>query len=753
MAPPSRLSVATGGERDEAPVPTAPVKWAPSGASKSKQPTSSSSASTSSAMQASKLTAAKAVKATEAPPTAPLSTPAAHELLSIMVKKATTKIGAGGVGGMVSSSAAAAGDTQTETSQPVTVDRGPLLTPQQHAKLQGLSECLTALESLSRESERLLNQLDTTLSPLISSTAPLLAQSSLLLKAGRNIESTKGSLQELLSYLETSHKVESSLRSGPRGYRGDLDAYLGHLASLDQAIKFLEAHSQLASAQDAYSHSLQVHSRAMKDCDVDFSQTLTQQTSMTMPSPALLSSQSNDENFSTSMQDPPLEPIVGPPLTRLQKLAQVTTRSGHDGCIKAYVDIRRRQAVEGSLRLLGYDPSLSLSSLELQGIDQIDKTVASWSEHLRVACLIAASELRLARLLWGPLSSPSSSLVNHESIFYSVVGPTFHTLLKQGQDLSVMRGGRGFGALIGAISKGKPVAAARAVQSLPTDMIGDVLDLAGIGGGGGGGGRDQRIFTLLEMSKQLAFILPSLQELLAPISKGKKLVSATSALLDDLSAQAKQSYHDFEQGLIRDQSKAQTVDGTVHPICAHVLSYLRRLFSYSNARKVVFDESSSSPPDEDDEDEDEDIDFVSEEEGEEGEEDGGNIRPGTKKKRMTKDPSKPSAFETQSPRSSSIGLSVSRVMDSLIQALEGKSRQYKNPALGALFMMNNLQYICSTVASSTTSNHLYLNDRWLERHKDKVEAYGQSYHETTWLPIIQPIVMVISGVSRGATHH
>ena len=38
--------------------------------------------------------------------------------------------------------------------------------------------------------------------------------------------------------------------------------------------------------------------------------------------------------------------------------------------------------------------------------------------------------------------------------------------------------------------------------------------------------------------------------------------------------------------MAKDASKVQTVDGTVHPLCAQTLSYLRRLFSYPDVETV-----------------------------------------------------------------------------------------------------------------------------------------------------------------------
>ena len=41
-------------------------------------------------------------------------------------------------------------------------------------------------------------------------------------------------------------------------------------------------------------------------------------------------------------------------------------------------------------------------------------------------------------------------------------------------------------------------------------------------------------------------------------------------------------FAEFEGSVGHDGSKAQTMDGTVHPQCAHTLSVLRRLFTYPN---------------------------------------------------------------------------------------------------------------------------------------------------------------------------
>ena len=44
-----------------------------------------------------------------------------------------------------------------------------------------------------------------------------------------------------------------------------------------------------------------------------------------------------------------------------------------------------------------------------------------------------------------------------------------------------------------------------------------------------------------------------------------------------------------------------------------------------------------------------------------------------------------------------MGASVARMMAALLSGLEAKSRQYKSPALAALFLVNNVQYMAVTV--------------------------------------------------------
>jgi exocyst complex protein 7 len=82
-----------------------------------------------------------------------------------------------------------------------------------------------------------------------------------------------------------------------------------------------------------------------------------------------------------------------------------------------------------------------------------------------------------------------------------------------------------------------------------------------------------------------------------------------------------------------------------------------------------------------------------------------------------------------------LAAAVSRLLARLLDNLEAKSRSYRGePALSALFMMNNVHYVQWSVEGSTAEE--LLGRDWLERHKDLVEDWGARYQDVTWGPVL-----------------
>jgi hypothetical protein len=194
-----------------------------------------------------------------------------------------------------------------------------------------IGDRLQAFDHLCHESDRLLDDIIARLDHLSHATAPIATRGLALIGAEDNILRTREAVDELISNLEASHKVGASalslqqlmrfvqstwdhaacsfytcsllssflnsiqvevpLRLGPQR---ELDQYLKHLHTLDSAIHYLDQHSSLTSAQEAYAHAELVHGKAIKDCEAEFRAILTQQSSATMPSAQLLTTQAMD---------------------------------------------------------------------------------------------------------------------------------------------------------------------------------------------------------------------------------------------------------------------------------------------------------------------------------------------------------------------------------------------------------------------------------------------------------------------------
>lgn len=90
---------------------------------------------------------------------------------------------------------------------------------------------------------------------------------------------------------------------------------------------------------------------------------------------------------------------------------------------------------------------------------------------------------------------------------------------------------------------------------------------------------------------------------------------------------------------------------------------------------------------------------------------------------------------SSSEATSALSAGLARLLMQLLDNLEVKSRAYKNDAIAALFLMNNVHYVQWSVEHTPAAMHL-LGEEWLERHKDAVEDWGAKYHDITWMPLV-----------------
>ncbi|GMH13256.1 hypothetical protein Nepgr_015097 [Nepenthes gracilis] len=159
---------------------------------------------------------------------------------------------------------------------------------------------------------------------------------------------------------------------------------------------------------------------------------------------------------------------------------------------------------------------------------------------------------------------------------------------------------------------------------------------------------------------------------------------AAFGLTKRLSQTVKETFSDFVEAVEKDATKTAVSDGTVHPLTSYVINYVKFLFDYQSTLKQLFQES-------------------------EKEED---------------------------PNSQLASVTI-HIMQALQTNLDGKSKQYKDPSLTHLFLMNNIHYIVRSVRRSEAKE--LLGDDWVQRHRRIVQQHANQYKRIAWAKILQSL--------------
>ncbi|KMZ56999.1 Exocyst complex component EXO70A1 [Zostera marina] len=175
----------------------------------------------------------------------------------------------------------------------------------------------------------------------------------------------------------------------------------------------------------------------------------------------------------------------------------------------------------------------------------------------------------------------------------------------------------------------------------------------------------EKLFVFLDMYQ----VLQGLKSEIETIFQGKACLvvqQSASSLTERLAQTAHEIFDDFEEAIKNDSTKIAVHDGTVHPLTSYVINYVKFLFDYQSTLKYLLQDDGSG--------------------------------------------------EKSNSQLASIAM---RIMQVLIINLEGKSKQYKDPALTSLFLMNNIHYIVKSVRRSVAKD--FLGDDWVQRHRRIVQ--------------------------------
>ncbi|KAL5149923.1 Exocyst complex component EXO70A1 [Glycine soja] len=190
----------------------------------------------------------------------------------------------------------------------------------------------------------------------------------------------------------------------------------------------------------------------------------------------------------------------------------------------------------------------------------------------------------------------------------------------------------------------------------------------------------EKLFVLLDMYEIMRELQPEIERLFE--SKACiEMRDAAMNLTKRLAQTAQETFIDFEEAVEKDATKTTVMDGTVHPLTSYVINYVKFLYDYQSTLKQLFHE-----------------------------------------------------FDPNDPEGQ-LAIVTTRIMQALQSNLDGKSKQYKDPALTQLFLMNNIHYIVRSVRRSEAKD--MLGDDWVQIHRRIVQQHANQYKRISWAKILQ----------------
>ncbi|KAL2534534.1 exocyst subunit exo70 family protein A2 [Abeliophyllum distichum] len=201
----------------------------------------------------------------------------------------------------------------------------------------------------------------------------------------------------------------------------------------------------------------------------------------------------------------------------------------------------------------------------------------------------------------------------------------------------------------------------------------------------------EKLFVLLDMYEIMREVQPDMDIIFGSKYCGE-MREAAKVLTKRLAQTAQETFGDFEEAVEKDATKTAVLDGTVHPLTSYVINYVKFVFDYQSTLKQLFKEFNDG-------DEDEQLASI-----------------------------------------------TTRIMQALQSNLDGKSKQYKDPALTQLFLMNNIHYIVRSVRKSEAKD--LLGDDWVQIHRRVVQQHANQYKRISWSKILQ--CLSIQGLQGGS---
>ncbi|KAF7125001.1 hypothetical protein RHSIM_Rhsim12G0211400 [Rhododendron simsii] len=205
----------------------------------------------------------------------------------------------------------------------------------------------------------------------------------------------------------------------------------------------------------------------------------------------------------------------------------------------------------------------------------------------------------------------------------------------------------------------------------------------------------EKLVKILELHDAMSDLLPDIEVVFESMTS--KMIHVEAAeILSELTEAVRGIWLEFENDVLTEPSKVPIPGGTIHPMTRYVMNYINLITDY----KQTLVELIVSKPELKNSGDLTDVELE--------------------------------VVEGRTP----LALHLIWIMTTLQSNLDGKSKHYKDPALGYLFMMNNVHYIVQKAKAESNLREM-IGDGYLRKLSGKYRQLATSYQRSSWVKVMQ----------------
>ncbi|GJQ81880.1 hypothetical protein Trydic_g9905 [Trypoxylus dichotomus] len=578
----------------------------------------------------------------------------------------------------------------------------------EQANLNLLVERLAKSSQISNGIDTILNTFETRLSRLEDTILPVYNETENLHKTKQNIDKTLQLLDNVISFYEVSSNVEDIIEKGPGVVTDggtDLELYLKSLNRLAKAQKYFEKHiPQSVELENVTS----LFNKGSDKLNAEFRTILDKQFRPLLPV-TLLNLINNDED--TPNEDIPTLPAVfaNPIRSELITMANWLYNNGRDEYLTVYGKVRGHAMMKTLTSLKAYQRSVSGGSvhgtagspmLRPKFQNRHEPTRRPSTRRLQLfekkanRMLIRASQtieqstglnLGTRRASHLDISYNAEEIDNEQEMEnYLVCVVALHKLMQI--ELNGMKGiiepthqPRVFELIVkeamDSIVQDGENIAARAKRCISRHDFGSVLV----------------VFPIL---KQLMVLKPDFERTVEECDPYVR--SKFESILTTLQSTGVKALEDFIESLRSDSVTQLPPDGTVHELTSNVLMFLEQLLEYTDTIGRVLSQDSNY-----------------------------NIHL--------------DRIKSHDKNKALLGFYIKKVLVQLNHTLISKSEQYSDPALKAIFRLNNNNYVLKSLQRSNLLELYLIAEPGCEEYYYKSIQEHKNAYSTSWNKLLNYI--------------